>query len=528
MNKFLILIGTALLFLACDSETKIVNNDLKKANLTFSNLKVDGKTISPEQLLKQIKGKEKEGFKIKSITISDETIAELQGNPPNLKLNIKKAGTFKIILILTRNGFEDVVVNGQITIKEVTAIFEKFTRTDGNPIITTPQILGQIRGLTGLNYKLKSISITDTNKAEVEGDKPNFSIKIKKAGTFTATIVLEKNGNLDVEIKDCQFIIRKPAPPRPTDFNFLELKKTDGNAIITTDEILGRIRGLTGLNYKLKSINITDTNKAEVEGDEPNFSIKIKKTGTFTATIILEKSGQDVTLNNCQFDISSPALTFSKLTRTDSNKTITTAQILAQIQGNRGGYTIKNISITDTNKAEKQGDKPNLKIKIKQAGTFTATIILEKNGFLDIPLNNCEFIIRKPAPPFTFSKLTRTDGNKTITTAQILKQIQSTTTAKNGWTIKYIRIPILHGSKAEVPPGTKNIKVKQAGAAQLFTANITLEKSGFFDVELKDCEFIISSPRPYFFKYYKKRRYRNNYNRRNFSTNTREQRRIYH
>ena len=312
-KPILILAMVAGLFLKCNFDYHKENfNELKKAHLTFSNLNVNGKTISPEQLLKQVKGKEKEGFIIKSIAVNEDEIAEVEGTKPYLKLNIKKAGTFKITLVLEKKGFEDVTIEGEITIEKVTATFKKFTG-DGNKIITTAQILAQIQGLTGLNYTIKNITISDATKAEIQGTKPYLKLNIKKAGTFTATITLEKNGFLDIPLNNCEFEISNNA------LTFSKLTRTDGNKTITTAQILLKVGG-NKAGYFIKSITISDggRDKAEVLGTKPFFSIKIKQAGTFTSNIVLEKSGHsDVNLNNCEFEISNAALTFPKLTRTD-------------------------------------------------------------------------------------------------------------------------------------------------------------------------------------------------------------------
>ena len=306
---------------------------------------------------------------------------------------------------------------------------------------------------------------------------------MKKAGTFTANIVLEKSGFLDIALNNSDFDISKPA------LIFSELKRADGNKTITTAQILGQIRGLSGLGYKLKSIAVSDADIAEVDGTKHNFSIKMKKAGTFTADIVLEKNGfLDIALNNSDFDISSPALTFSELKKADGYKTITTAQILGQIRGLSGlGYKLKSIVVSDGTTAQVDGTKHNFSIKMKKAGTFTANIVLEKSGFLDIALNNSDFDISSPA--LIFSELKKADGYKTITTAQILGQIRGLSGL--GYKLKSIAVSAADIAQVDGTSPDFSIKMKKAGT---FTANIVLEKSGFFNVALSGCPFDIQKP----------------------------------
>lgn len=183
-----------------------------KPPISFTKLIMSGgiKTISTEILLKQIDSKEKAGYTIKSITISDNDKAELQGKKPNFSIKIKKAGTFTVTIIIEKVGFKDVTIEkGEITIKKPTATFQKHVISDGRTTITTNQILGQIQELSGLNYTLKSITIPKNKNdiAKVEKINLNLKIKIFKKGTFRAAIILEKIGFLDVEITGCEFEI---------------------------------------------------------------------------------------------------------------------------------------------------------------------------------------------------------------------------------------------------------------------------------------------------------------------------------
>ena len=476
------------LFFACDNEKEVEEIiELKKANLIFEKLTLDGTTITAEKLLKQIKGKEKAGFQISKLTSSDTSIAEIQGEKPNFSIKIKKAGTFKITLVLEKKDFENVKIEGEITIIKKIATFSKLTITNGAKIISTNQILAQIQGLTALNYTLKNIEIPadKSSFAVVQGAKPNFSILIKKHGAFTAKITLEKNAALDVEIQNCQFESKNPAA------TFSKLTITNGAKTISTNQILAQIQGLTALNYTLKNIEIPadKSSFAVVQGDKPNFSILIKKHGAFTAKITLEKNAAlDVEIQNCQFESKNPATTFSKLTITNGAKIISTNQILAQIQGLTAlNYTLKNIEIPadKSSFAVVQGDKPNFSILIKKHGAFTAKITLEKNAALDVEIQNCQFESKNMA---TFDKFTRNfSGSKTITENQILAQIRGLTGI--GYTLRSVIIPVEKRTIADLAP-TLDISINILKPGN-FTATIVLEKTGHFNVIIENCAFEI-------------------------------------
>lgn len=68
---------------------------------------------------------------------------------------------------------------------------------------------------------------------------------------------------------------------------------------------------------------------------------------------------------------------------------------MAQIQGQeKEGFTIKSIVVNNSEFAEVKGSKPNFSITIKKQGSFTADIVVEREGFIDLIFHNCEFEIR--------------------------------------------------------------------------------------------------------------------------------------
>ena len=262
-----------------------------------------GKTITAKQILGQVRGLSGLGYTLESIAIpaNKAEFAQVQGNQPNFQINIKKVGSFTADIVLGKTGHSDVpIANCEFEVLASEVIFQKlnWTLRQGNKI-TAKEILGQVRGLSGLGYIIKSIAISQnkTEFAEIEGFKPDFEIKLKKAGSFTADIVLGKTGFLDVPIANCAFEMQVPV------VTFQKHIQKSRNTTITAKQILGQVRGLSGLGYTIKSITIPQNKAAfaEIE-NSPNFQIKLKKAGSFTADIVLGKTGfLDVPIANCAF-----------------------------------------------------------------------------------------------------------------------------------------------------------------------------------------------------------------------------------
>ena len=150
----------------------------------------------------------------------------------------------------------------------------------------------------------------------------------------------------------------------------------------TTAEILAEVSG-NKANYTIKDITNFNTNIVELT---PAKALKFKDVaGSFTATIILQHSTKaDVTIANCEFEISktappSPALTFTKRTKLFvSGGSFTTVEILAGVQGTKTNYTIKDITNFNTNIVTLT---PAKALNFKSvAGSFNATIILEQHS----------------------------------------------------------------------------------------------------------------------------------------------------
>ena len=302
MYKFLRIFLAGWLLFSCSSDEPEVVEELKKANakdFSFSLLSVSAKEVSVEKIKSILKSPA--GWTIKSLKIDDTSFAEVEGaSEKYFKIKIKKAGEFSFSITFQKTGYEDFILKG-VKIK-VTSFkadakdfnFPRFFAVLTDNEITIEQLKKNLKSPAG--WAIKSIKIDDKSFAEVTGTiAKDFKIKLKKAGTFTATIVLEKTNYIDIAINNCEFEISKLIAPKLT---FTKFEKYNNDKIITAKQILANVGGAKA-GYNIKSINdISDANIAEVKGTE----INLKKLGTFTAEIVLESDNyEDATLKNCSF-----------------------------------------------------------------------------------------------------------------------------------------------------------------------------------------------------------------------------------
>ena len=351
-------LSITLLFITCGDDTEVENELKNPPTLTFTKLTVNKKDVTKEELLQQIKEKEKEGFSIRKITISDSDFAEVRGTAPNFSLTIKKAGTFKITITLRKAGFHDVTIEATIVYIATEALtFDKLSTAKST--LSKDDILKQVKGNKD-GFTLKSITVSDSNFAEVKGTAPNFSLTLKKAGDFTATIVLQKDNYNDVTL-NASF----SGVPETLTFNEL----TTSKATLNKQDLFRQIPETVKASYALKSIAIDAkyNDFVEVQGTAPNLSLKLKKTGRFKADITLNRTDYlDVTLTGASFNYtSSVTLTFPKF-KTDK-KTLTKTEIFNQVQGNKTGYTITKIAVANASDATVNADNS---LTLKKRGYY--------------------------------------------------------------------------------------------------------------------------------------------------------------
>ena len=373
--------------------------------------------------------------------------------------------------------------------------FQKFTQPFSSDKIKATDILAKIQGEKG-GYTLKEIKdITPSDVLTITGKAPNFIITINKAGTVTATIVLQHKNKKDATITKASIEITKATAERLT---FQKVRKAFiSGGSFATDDILAGVQG-TKTGYILKSItNITPSNVASVQGTAPAILLNMLKIGSFTATITLENPNKtDATITGAQFEITKTAaptnLTFSKLTKTfDSGAKFTSADILAGVQGTKDGYTLKSIStINPSGVANASGSAPNIVLNITKAGTFTATIILQHNEKADVTITNCQFEITKgDAEKLTFQKITKkfTKGG-TIDNAKIMSHIQGT---KTGYTLKNIT-ELAPNNVARVTGTAPNLALTMTKLGT-FSATITLQHNDKKDAIITGAQFELST-----------------------------------
>ena len=455
-------VSITLLFITCGDDPDVQTELKDGPKLTFTKLTVNKKDVTKEQLLQQIKEKEKEGFSIRRITVSDDAFAEVQGTAPNFSLKIKKPGTFTIKITLHKTGFKEVTIEATIVYVGTEALtFDKLSTAKST--LSKDDILKQVKGNKD-GFTIKSIAIGDSYQsfAEVQGTAPNLSLTLKKAGDFTATIVLEKADYNNVTL-NASF----SGVPETLTFNEL----TTSKATLNKQDLFNQIPEAAKASYALKSIVIGSAYQTlvEVQGTAPNLSLKLKKTGRFKADITLNRTDYlDVTITGASFNYTSATLTFPKF-KTDK-KTLTKAEIFNQVQGDKTGYTITKIAVANASDATVNADNS---LTLKKEGIINITLTLQKGSTQKTVNGQIEY---RPKPALTFTKLTT--SKKTITQAEINTQIKGN---KNGYTIKNI---VVANSNFATVTGTApnfSLALKRTGT---FSATITLGRTNYSDVTL--------------------------------------------
>ena len=471
-----------LLLWACESDPADPKDPENKkpdaSKFGFTLLKItDVKEISVERLKKQLKS-DGDGWTIKSIKIDDESFAEVTGTLPNLKIILKKSGSFTASITLQKEGWQDFVLKDckfEVVLPKFS--FSKFTHNKSKKTITSAEILKQIAGAEAAGYSIKSIVVSDENFAKVSGTAPKLQIDIQKVGKFTATIVLSHKSFFEITLKDCAFEI-------VPEFVFDKLTvSSSGSKTITAAQILGKIAGAQAAGYTIKSIVITEDAKKLATANGTSIDLDLTKAGVFKATVVLQKgSHADITLKDCAFEIV-PGFIFSKLTRSMSGaKTITAAEILGKIAGaGAAGYTIKSIAITEDTKKLATANGTSIDLDLTKAGVFKATVVLQKDSHADITLKDCAFEIssKKAAPVLSFKKLTRRFSSVPITKAEILSQI-TVTKGQSDWAAYVLKsiVPVQNGSLVRVNNSTFEMTTLKAGT---FRVRLTFERDGYVD-----------------------------------------------
>ena len=336
-------------------------------------------SVTVADLLLQIKQKDKEGFKVSSLKSSDARVLEVSGKAPDYKVVIKKAGVVTLTMVLKKSGYKDVKVSGKVTIKGLLFTFGPLVTSNGT--ISTAELLSAINGTGKAGYALKEISSLDAKYGSVNGTAPGLSIVLTKTeGNFTADLLLEKSGQLDVQIRGAKFSYVSGEAPAPGDIKWKATalgKLWSSGGSFTASEILGNVLG-TKAGYKVKDItNLSDGTLASVSGDVIKFK---NKAGNLTADITLSHATRsDVKLSSVTFEIGYVPVNLSfsvRKLRVKYGSSVSEPTLRGQVTGSGAGV----ISYTSNNTAVATVDASTGRLTIKSRGLAKITAVQAKSA----------------------------------------------------------------------------------------------------------------------------------------------------
>ena len=326
-------------------------------------------------------------------------------------------------------------------------------------------------------WTIKSIKIDDTSYAELMGISFNY-FKIKKPGTFSFSITLQKKGYEDFVLKGVK--IKATFLADAKDFSFKLLELTGAKKEVTIEQIKKNLKALAG--WTIKSVKIDDESFAAVTGTSvKDFKITIKKTGAFSFSIILQKTGYEDFILKGTIKVNASTEPPKKA---DPSKfgfpllPVNAKEIpIATIERNLTkptGWTIKTIAVADSDFGTVTGADSSQKIVLKKGGAFVINITLQKAGWVDFVLKGNIKAAKFTATASGFSFPELPVNAKEIPLDDIKRRVKKPT----GWTIKTIAV-------ADSDFGTvssQKIVLKKDGT---FVINITLQKTGWVDFVLK-------------------------------------------
>ena len=171
--------------------------------------------ITENNILGSVTG-DKDGYTLKEIkNTSEADLAQIKGK----SIQLKKVGNFTATLVFEHATEKEITINGAEFEwnYEPSLSFSKITKSIKTPNITTAEILSSVLG-NKTGYSLKGISdISDGTLAVVNGSKPSLGLTLKKAGSFTVTLLLEHSKYGELAIRAAQFECTSvSAPTTPT------------------------------------------------------------------------------------------------------------------------------------------------------------------------------------------------------------------------------------------------------------------------------------------------------------------------
>ena len=343
--------------------------------------------------------------------------------------------------------------------------------------VSVEKIKSILKNPTG--WTIKSLKIDDESFAEVTGTSvKDFKIKIKKAGEFSFSITLQKKGYEDFVLKGVK--IKATFLADAKDFSFKLLELTGAKKEVTIEQIKKNLKALAG--WTIKSVKIDDESFAAVTGTSvKDFKITIKKTGAFSFSIILQKTGYEDFILKGTIKVNASTEPPKKA---DPSKfgfpllPVNAKEIpIATIERNLTkptGWTIKTIAVADSDFGTVTGADSSQKIVLKKGGAFVINITLQKAGWVDFVLKGNIKAAKFTATASGFSFPELPVNAKEIPLDDIKRRVKKPT----GWTIKTIAV-------ADSDFGTvssQKIVLKKDGT---FVINITLQKTGWVDFVLK-------------------------------------------
>ncbi len=365
--------------------------------------------------------------------------------------------------------------------------FDKLVIESKNDTITVNQIFDHLSE-ENLGFTLVSIdSISNPDMAELILYKKG--ILLKKVGKFTANLILDHPSWGKQTLRYAEFEWNyAPKLTFDTIEVDIEIKK------VIFDSILSHVKG-DKEGYILDTIINISNDNVKLIRDSNNLQLVFNDIGNYTADLVLKHPRyKDVTISKAVFKAikaDTKPLVFNKLIKSYiPNQSFTTADILANIQGIKQGYTLKEIrDINPTEAVSVLDEKPNLSLKYNQIGSFTATLVLEHATKQDVTINLAEFEITKGnREVLTFNKFVKNyilGGS--ISKSEILAHIQG---AKTGYSIKEIRDVNPLGIVTVSSDGERLDFIN--GKVGNFIATIVLEHPTKQDVTLSSSAFEIT------------------------------------
>ncbi len=275
-----------------------------------------GGEITHADLLAGVTGSDKNGYTIKTVTISNDggTSAVVSGSGRAAKItSYTKAGTLTLTLVLAHDTKKDATIrNAEFEITKDAVPSLSWTKQrkpfSSGGEITNADLLAGVTGSGKNGYTIKTVTITSTNGTGARVSGSGRAAKITsytKVGTLTLTLVLQHTSKPDVTLSNAQFEITKASAPRLTWTK--QTKPFSSSGEISNAEILAGVTGSGKTGYTIKTVTITHTNGTSARVSGSGTSAKItsyNKVGTLTLTIVLQHDAKDdVTIRNAQFEI---------------------------------------------------------------------------------------------------------------------------------------------------------------------------------------------------------------------------------